>query len=713
MKHLIIAGLCLLSSTAYAQRDTLYESHNLDEVSVHAYEWEPGSLQYSSSSSLLTSNQLQRFNNTNVLPALNTIPGVRMEERSPGSYRLNIRGSSLRAPFGVRNVKIYYNGIPFTDPGGTSYFNQLGFHNFGSMEVIKGPGGSMYGAGTGGVLLIDSKNDKRPGVEAGYTAGSYGLQHIHGELKTGKNDVQNVIRYQHLASDGYRDHTAMRRDAVSWDAVVRTSGRNQLSANFLYSDLYYQTPGGLTLAEYTADHRAARPAVGAFPGAEQNKAAIYAQSFLAGFTNKYKITSHLRNTTTVYGMYSQLRNPAIQNYGKNTEPHFGGRTVFKYRNAVGRKLVMDWVSGAEAQQGFAYFKTYKNVKGNPDSLRIDDEVNNRQLIIFTQIAATHNRWTATGGLSLNNQRLEFARLSTPPYNKQVRSYDNQLMPRVGLLFILWEDGGSNVKAYTNAAKGFSPPTTQEILPTGGSFNNNLQAEKGWNYELGINGHSYHGLSYDINAFYFKLDNTIVVRRDAGGGNYFVNAGYTKQAGVEVFTSYTIPFAKKPSAAKAGQNDMRAIFATTRSTSPQLKSISGGMKLWLSYTYYQFRYGSFMQNTTDFSNKYMPGVAPHNLTAGVDFSLRRFAAFVTHNYMAKIPLDDANTAYAKSYNLLSCRVAYRFSFAKKYRFELFAGGENLLNEKYSLGNDINAFGGRYYNAAPGISFFGGLTTRFTP
>lgn len=37
--------------------------------------------------------QLQRYANTNVLQAINATPGARMEERSPGSYRLNIRGA--------------------------------------------------------------------------------------------------------------------------------------------------------------------------------------------------------------------------------------------------------------------------------------------------------------------------------------------------------------------------------------------------------------------------------------------------------------------------------------------------------------------------------------------------------------------------------------------------------------------------------------------
>ncbi|MBK8749045.1 MAG: TonB-dependent receptor [Saprospiraceae bacterium] len=32
-----------------------------------------------------------------------------------------------------------------------------------------------------------------------------------------------------------------------------------------------------------------------------------------------------------------------------------------------------------------------------------------------------------------------------------------------------------------------------------------------------------------------------------------------------------------------------------------------------------------------------------------------------------------------------------------------GVDNLLNARYSSGNDINALGGRYYNPAPGRNF----------
>src|SRR5262245_13773399 len=96
----------------------------LQEVVVRAYEQNRKLLDVGAAIGLTGQQQLNRFSNTNILPAVNMTPGVRMEERSPASYRLNIRGSSIRSPFGVRDVKIYFNEIPLTDPGGNTYLNE-------------------------------------------------------------------------------------------------------------------------------------------------------------------------------------------------------------------------------------------------------------------------------------------------------------------------------------------------------------------------------------------------------------------------------------------------------------------------------------------------------------------------------------------------------------------------------------------------------------
>jgi iron complex outermembrane receptor protein len=83
----------------------------------------------------------------------------------------------------------------------------------------------------------------------------------------------------------------------------------------------------------------------------------------------------------------------------------------------------------------------------------------------------------------------------------------------------------------------------------------------------------------------------------------------------------------------------------------------------------------------------------------------------HNYTATIPLNDANSVYAKRYNLVQAKVGYTGLKLNKSSFEIYSGVDNLFNVKYSLGNDLNAAGGRYFNPAAGRNFYAGLSYRF--
>ena len=134
---------------------------------------------------IINSQQLQQHGDESLLPALNTIPGVRMEERSPGSYRLSIRGSLLRSPFGVRNVKVYVDDFPLTDAGGNTYLNLLDAKSIERVEILKGPDGSLFGANSGGVVLLNTKGQQSDTSEIafGLAGGSYGLLHENASLK--------------------------------------------------------------------------------------------------------------------------------------------------------------------------------------------------------------------------------------------------------------------------------------------------------------------------------------------------------------------------------------------------------------------------------------------------------------------------------------------------------------------------------------------------
>jgi iron complex outermembrane receptor protein len=662
----------------YAQQETDTIRHSqLPDVVIKAFEQNKGRLNVAASVNLINRQTLNLFSPTSIVQAVNTTPGVRMEERSPGSYRLNIRGSSLRSAFGVRNVKVYYNDIPITDPGGHTYLNEFGYYNFNSLEIIKGPASSLYGAGTGGVLQIESMNEKeQAGIVSEYSSGSYNLQNLFVSVSTGSEKMVSRGTFQHQQNNGYRDHSSLRRDVHSWTGSFRMNKNKYLRASYFYGDLFYETPGALTRAEYEVNPLASRPAAGSLPSSVQAKASIRQRMFFTGVSYVQHFAPKWENKSVLYGMFTELRNPAIRNYGKNSEPHVGGRTLFTLTQPL-RQSSLQFIIGGEWQEGFASVSTFKNLNGSPGSLDSLDEIHTRQQFLFSQATMDlQHGWSVTGGASLNTLLLRFQRFNPFASGLQKRKFNNQLAPRLAVMK-KFRQGINEFNIYSSVSKGFSPPTTNELLPSGGAINIGLDAEEGTNYEIGLKAKCFTRLYVDVNAFLFELKNTIVLRRDAAGGDYYINSGKTNQHGIETYVSYSLF---------------------------QNKWLEQSL-VWLSHSWHNFHYKEFKPVNNDFSGNRMPGDAKHTLSAGIDASLKGgFNVAITDYYSGKIPLNDANTAYAGFYNVAGLKFTYQKWLGEKWSMRLMAGVDNLFDEKYSLGNDINGFGGRYYNVAPGRNFY---------
>ncbi|MGX5817260.1 TonB-dependent receptor family protein [Chitinophaga lutea] len=656
MQKRLLTILMAASLPALAQQDTM----RLGEVTVQGYGQQRRLTEIPAAINYVRRGDIEKFSPASILPALNSMPGVRMEERSPGSYRLNIRGSSLRSPFGVRNVKMYLDGIPFTDPGGNTYLNQFGTAAYQSLEVLKGPGSSLYGAGTGGVVLAASPEAQEPGYSAGYMGGSFGTHLAQASLSS----AHQRVYYNWQESNGYRDHTYMQRTVAGWSGHWQPSAKGLLRAHVLYGDMHYETPGGLTPAQYAANPRQARPAAGAFPSAAAAQAAIYQQTLWGGASYAHRWNEDWSNTTALYGAYSHIKNPSIRNYEQRSEPHFGGRTVFTWR-----KQWLKVQAGAEMQQGFFSTGVYGNRNGVRDTVQTDDDINNRNLSAFLQpeIELPHG-WIITAGISWNNAVMKITRVSEDPVFRYTSRFHNEWAPRLAVM----KQFTPAVNVYGVVSKGFSPPTTAEVLPSTTVINTSLQAEKGWNGELGVRG-GIKGFWYDVNAFWFRLQDAIVQRRDASGADYFENAGATQQQGIETYLSYTLR----------------------------------GFKAWGSYTYHHFRYREFVQVDKNYDGKTLPGAPAHAIAAGADMQLQNgLSLHASYAYNDDIWLNDANTDKAASFHLLGLKGAYTRTFGKT-RLQVYAGGDNLLDATYSLGNDINAAASRYFNVAAGRSWYAGF------
>ncbi|MCH5717354.1 TonB-dependent receptor [Niabella hibiscisoli] len=581
-------------------------------------------------------------NKATMLNLINTVPGVRMEERSPGSYRLNMRGSALRSPFGVRNVKIYWNDIPLTDPGGNTYFNQLTLNSFSDMTFVKSTANTSYGAGTGGQVLIRNRPLKNKRGLTRPNRGSYQLKGLFASGTLAGEKMASRVSYSHNETDGYRDQSAMRRDHFSLSSEFNISDKQQLSAHVLFTDMYYQTPGGLTLSEFQTNPRSARPAAGIFPSAINAKAAIFQRNFTAGIGYKNSFNSVFSNSTTIYGSYNRIENSAVRNYEMRNEPHFGARTIFKLDKKYDNGNHIDWQNGAELQSGNFNIKVSGNKLGVADTLQTNDDVQTTVYSVFSQLVfATANKWSYSAGLSYNKNRIAFERLSDYPVLNQPFSFSTELIPR----FAVSKAFGGNNSIGVLASKSFSPPTIAELLPSTGIINTSLQAEKGWNYELIGKIHSLPRLQMEASVFAFRLKDALVQRRDESGADYFTNAGGARQNGVELFTGYN--YVRRSSFIETG---------------------------WLTaaYTYSHFRYAHFEKDGNDFSGKTLPGVPSNTFSIWGDAYLRNGFYLIGSYYSASaIFLNDANTVSASPYHLVAGKIGYVIT-GKKLRVDFYVG-----------------------------------------
>ena len=91
-----------------------------------------------------------------------------------------------------------------------------------------------------------------------------------------------------------------------------------------------------------------------------------------------------------------------------------------------------------------------NVNGEPDSVLTDDELHNFQYFIFSQLDISLNHgWYIAGGLSINQSKVDFSRLSG---NSEQRSFGSVIAPRIAVS----KELNDHLSLYGTISKGFSP-----------------------------------------------------------------------------------------------------------------------------------------------------------------------------------------------------------------------------------------------------------------
>ena len=655
------------------------DSANLiSEVKIDAYKKPTAFINSTKSVSVISENLLNQNTPERMLESINQIAGARMEERSPGSYRISLRGSTLRSPFGVRNVKVYLDDFILSDASGNTYFNVISPELINRMEIYKGPESGDYGAVTGGTILLKTKNSDN--LSTNISTGSYGTfnQSFDFSAQMGKHFLEVFQNY--YQSDSYREQSKVQRKQVFVKDHFQYSSKGILKAMLMYSDLDYQTPGGLTLQQMNLNRKQARPKTAALPSASDQDAGIRNKMIFAGLSQEYQFNTNFSHFILVQGSYVDFENPFITNFENRFEKNFAVRTHLNYDKNWG-EISLAYRLGFEGGINDILIKNYDNNKGFEGKPQNFDQLKNTSGFYFLSQKLNFNEKLFSDiSISLNSNSYDWERVFPRKETGKIQ-FKNQWLPNFGFTYLL----GKGFSARGKIGKGNSAPTNEEIRSSTQEFNQNLRPEYGWNKELGLRKQFRNSFFVEVGYFDFRMKEAIVRRQNENGEEFFVNSGETVQKGLELLLeSKNFDF----------ENDFFSNF-----------------KFRFSGSFYNFKFKNYQQNGNDFSGNDLTGVPQTTINSLLNFTFfKKLELDYSHIHTSKIPLNDANSVWSDINLIGNIKFKFPVNF-EKTRLNLYLQIQNLYNKNYVLGFDTNAFGSRYYNPAAKRNFILGMKVDF--
>jgi len=663
---------------------------NLNEVKIAGYNENKTIRESAGSVSVITSKDLSRGSAISLQPALNSIPGVRMDQSTLSEARISIRGNGVRAAYGIRNVKIYVNEIPVTEADGTTRIEALDVNSIGRAEVIKGPASSIYGAGTGGVINFQMQRSpyQEQSIEASGLAGAYGLHRLATTYRNGGDKVNSYVSYGWQEYEGYRQHSKDMRRFLTGNFQLFPSDRRIVTLLLNKTTQYSQIPGSLTLDQVQADPLQAN-------ATNLDKAAGRYQTWTRiGLGQQYNFNDQFSNSTSVFTYFYDLNHPLPYAYIRNFYQSYGGRTKFSYDPEFG-VLPTRFTVGAEFNEGLTKGAQYVNNKGTEGAMNANVDYRNTNYSLFYQSETSLGpKTTLTLGLSYNSLNYD-----VKDYLKTnqtgVKKFDPQASPRIALSHNFSEA----LSLHASVSSGFSPPSSSEIKNVDGSINPMLQAEKGWNYELNAKGNLFKSrLAYDLAIFKLDMEGELIAQSVQQGITIYNNSGKTSHDGAELALSYQL----------FREEDRHEII---------------NLRPFAALTYADFTFKDYKTLnaqgvvTATYDDNKLTGVAPWVVNAGIDLETRTGVYFYGNYFFSdKLPLNDANSAFNGSYQVLNAKIGYKRQFAKCLEANVYAGLDNIGNESYSSIVSLNAVGfngaqSPFYNPSPKRNGYGGLNLKY--
>src|SRR3954447_37160 len=181
-------------------------------------------------------------------------PGIDMKQgNGPRDIGISIRGSNARNGFGIRNIVIFDDGFPVTQPDGLSRSDLIDPRAYGAIDVIRGPSSAQYGNyATGGALNFRTRpGGTIDGIEYGVDGGSFG--YINNYLAAGKKvgNFEASLFASDARGNGYIGNSWFNTQTVNFLGTLQATPDDRFTVKFINNDLEARLPLRVSLNQFS------------------------------------------------------------------------------------------------------------------------------------------------------------------------------------------------------------------------------------------------------------------------------------------------------------------------------------------------------------------------------------------------------------------------------------------------------------------------------
>ena len=611
---------------------------------------------------------------------LEGMPGIQVQNRYNDAVgeRISIRGFGGRAQFGVRGVKIFLDDVPATLADGQSTIDHIEFGSLGRVEVLRGPASMLYGGAAGGVIRFQTRQPYSGAFreDARFSTGSFGYWRLNSTASGTKGGTGYVVGLGAKRNDGFRTNP-INPDSPAYGAaekyqlngrVTQEIGPGELAVSFNVTDLSAENPGSLSDSLLAfGDRRAYRFNV------VQNTSKEVFQGQLGMLWSQPAGPGELE--IAAYGVRRTLDNP-IPNVVIDLNRWAGGaRVLFRRAHETGIGRVA-WTTGAELDVQRDDRANFGNDGGTATDLRLDQDERVRALGGFASLLLTTSGGvTLTGGARYDQVHFEVD-------DNLVGSVDrddsgSRTMDAVSPSFGVQVRVTDQTSLFGNVSTSFITPTTTELAnrPDGsGGFNSDLEPVTAVSYEAGVRGQLGQRAAYELVGFHSDIRQELVGFEVASqpGRTFFRNAGSSDYNGVEAMI---------------------------------LARPVDGLLTRVTYSYLDATFSQFRLTADDFSGNRIPGTAPHRLDGLVRLEGSSAFAEIHSLTVGEIVADNRGRFKTPGYTTFDVRAGLSPGALVTGGLDWapFASIENVFDKEYNSSVVVNAFGGRFWEPAPGRTF----------